>query len=48
MRLIKPSYEILTQEPGLLGIYKTIEQAGELAVPLKKEFIEKNLMFLEC
>ncbi len=28
MKLIKPNFEILEQEPGLLGIYKQIERAG--------------------
>lgn len=28
MKLIKPTFEILKQEPGLQGIYKIIEQAG--------------------
>lgn len=28
MKLIKPSYEILEQEPGLKGIYQQIEMAG--------------------
>ena len=28
MKLIKPSWEILEQEPGLQGIYKQIELAG--------------------
>lgn len=28
MRLIKPSFSILEQGPGLEGIYKQIEQAG--------------------
>ena len=28
MRLIKPSFEIWKQEPGLEGVYKQIEQAG--------------------
>lgn len=28
MKLIKPSFEIIEQEPGIEGIYKIIEQAG--------------------
>ena len=28
MNLIKPSFEIIEQEPGLLGVYKQIEIAG--------------------
>lgn len=28
MKLIKPSYEILPQAPGLEGVYKQIEIAG--------------------
>ncbi len=30
MKLIKPSFEIIEQSPGLLGIYKQIEQAGRI------------------
>lgn len=30
MRLIKPSFEIIEQQPGLEGIYKQIEQAGRI------------------
>lgn len=30
MRLIKPSYNIIEQQPGLIGIYKIIEQAGRI------------------
>ena len=28
MKLIKPKFEIIEQEPGLEGIYKAIELAG--------------------
>lgn len=28
MKLIKSSFEILEQEPGIQGIYKQIERAG--------------------
>ena len=28
MKLIKPSFEIIEQQPGLEGVYKQIEQAG--------------------
>lgn len=28
MRLIKPSFEIIEQQPGILGLYKQIELAG--------------------
>lgn len=28
MRLIKPSFEIIEQQPGLIGLYKQIELAG--------------------
>lgn len=30
MKLIKPSFEIIEQSPGLLGMYKQIEQAGRI------------------
>lgn len=30
MKLIKPSYEIWEQEPGIQGIYKAIEKAGRI------------------
>ena len=30
MKLIKPSYNIIEQQPGLLGIYKQIERAGRI------------------
>lgn len=30
MKLIKPSFEIIEQSPGLLGIYKQIERAGRI------------------
>ena len=30
MNLVKPSFEIIEQSPGLLGIYKQIEQAGRI------------------
>lgn len=30
MRLIKSSFEILEQEPGIEGIYKQIEKAGRI------------------
>lgn len=30
MKLIKPSFEILEQEPGVEGIYKIIEKAGRV------------------
>lgn len=29
MRLIKPSFEIWEQEPGIQGIYKAIERADK-------------------
>ena len=28
MKLIKSSFEILEQEPGLIGMFKSIERAG--------------------
>ena len=30
MKLIKPKFEIIEQEPGLEGIYKAIELAGRV------------------
>ena len=30
MKLIKSSYEIIPQEPGIEGIYKAIELAGRV------------------
>lgn len=49
MRLIKPSYNILSQEGGIDGIYKAIERAGRLAYKSEdkitdnsaKSFVEK-------
>ena len=49
MRLIKPSYNILSQEGGIDGIYKAIERAGRLAYKSEdkitdnsaKPFVEK-------
>lgn len=49
MKLIKPSFEILDQQPGLEGIYKQIELAGrtcyksedKITEDSAKEFVER-------
>lgn len=51
MKLIKPSYKILEQEPGIDGIYKIIEQAGrtcyksedKITKDSAKEFVDKMI-----
>ena len=30
MKLVKPSYEIVEQQPGINGIYRAIESAGRV------------------
>lgn len=48
MRLIKPSFEILEQEPGLEGIYKQIEIAGRTCYKSEDKITEKSaLKFVE-
>ena len=41
MKLIKSSYKILPQAPGLDGIYKIIEQAGRV------QYLLNLLIYLE-
>ena len=50
MKLIKPSYEILEQEPGLKGIYQQIEMAGRTCYRSQrpegqtaKDFVDKMI-----
>jgi thymidylate synthase (FAD) len=51
MRLIKPSFEIIPQSPGLDGIYKIIELAGrtcykseaKITEDSAKEFVERMI-----
>ena len=51
MKLIKPHYEIIEQEPGLSGIYKAIEQAGRTCYKSEdkitdtsaKEFVDRMI-----
>ena len=42
MRLIKPSYEIWEQEPGLEGIYKQIERAGRVCYKSENSITEDS------
>ena len=42
MRLIKPSFEILEQEPGIQGIYKQIERAGRTCYKSEDRIIEDS------
>lgn len=42
MRLVKPSYEILKQEPGLEGIYKMIELAGRTCYKSEDKITEDS------
>lgn len=41
MRLIKSSFEILEQEPGIEGIYKQVEKAGRVAYK-SENYITEN------
>ena len=51
MKLIKPSYAILEQGPGIEGVYKAIEEAGrtcyqsshKIADGTAKEFVDKMI-----
>lgn len=51
MKLIKPYFEIIEQEPGLEGIYKIIEQAGrtcyrsldKITENSAKEFVDRMI-----
>lgn len=42
MKLIKPSYEIWDQEPGLKGIYKAIERAGRVCYKSEDKITEDS------
>ena len=42
MRLVKPSYEIWEQEPGIQGIYKAIEKAGRICYRSEDKITEDS------
>ena len=42
MKLIKPSFEIWEQEPGLKGIYKAIERAGRVCYKSENKITEDS------
>lgn len=42
MKLIKPSWEILEQEPGIDGIYKAIERAGRTCYKSEDKMTEDS------
>ena len=42
MKLVKPSYEIWEQEPGLEGIYKQIEQVGRVCYKSEDKITENS------
>lgn len=42
MRLIKPSYEIWEQKPGIQGIYKAIERAGRVCYKSEDKITEDS------
>ena len=42
MKLIKPSFEIIKQGPGLLGIYKQIELAGRTCYKSESNITDKS------
>ena len=42
MKLIKPSYEILPQAPGLEGVYKQIELAGRICYRSEDKITETS------
>lgn len=42
MKLIKPSFEIIEQEPGLNGIYKAIERAGRTSYKSEDKITENS------
>jgi thymidylate synthase (FAD) len=42
MRLIKPSFEILEQQPGILGLYKQIELAGRTCYKSEDKITEDS------
>lgn len=43
MRLIKPSYKIIEQEPGINGIYKMIEHAGRVCYKSEEKVTENSV-----
>ena len=42
MRLIKPSYKIIEQEPGINGVYKMIEYAGRICYKSENKITEDS------
>lgn len=42
MKLIKPSYKIIEQEPGINGIYKMIEHAGRVCYKSEDKITEDS------
>ena len=56
MKLIKPSFLIKEQEPGLLGIYRQIEYAGRICYKSSdkitntsaKEFVDRMIKLGHC
>ena len=42
MRLIKPSFEIIEQQPGLEGLYKQIELSGRVAYKSEDKITEDS------
>ena len=42
MRLIKPSYKIIEQEPGINGVYKMIEYAGRVCYKSEDKITEDS------
>lgn len=42
MKLIKPYFEIIEQEPGLEGIYKQIERAGRVSYKSEDKITENS------
>ena len=48
MRLIKPSYEIIEQGPGLQGIYDIIEKCGKVSYKSEPKGGETAKRFVEA
>ena len=55
MKLIKPSYEIIEQKPGLEGIYEAIERAGRTCYKSErkegttaKDFVDRMIASQHC
>lgn len=42
MKLIKPSFEIIEQQPGLLGIYRQIEYSGRICYKSSDKITEDS------